>query len=1032
MAPRISLALAIHNHQPVGNFGWVLAEVYEQSYLPMLEALERHEGVRVSLHYSGPLLEWIQTERPDFIARLRGLVDRDQVEILGGGYFEPVLASLPERDRIGQLRRMGDELERLFDRRPQGAWLAERVWEPDLPTSLVASGYGWTILDDAHFRAAAIPEEDLWGPYVTEDQGQRLGVFGTEQGLRYRIPFRDVEEVIAYLRDHATEDGSRVGMMGDDGEKFGAWPTTWEHCWGSGRWVDRFFEALEADSDWLSTVTPSDWLSRHHPIGRVYVPTGSYAEMGQWALPANESLVYGDVLHRAQAEHRPEARWLRGASWRNFQVKYREINDLHKQMLRTSEKVAAMEDGPDRDRALDHLYQGQSNDCYWHGLFGGIYISHMRLATYEHLIAAEDLADAACGTSEAAERLDLDLDGFDEVRLATPGQVVTIDLDEGAGIGAWDIRAVRHAVNAVMRRRPEAYHQTLREHEATEGQATGRDDGDGHGEEPASIHDAVRVREPGLAARLHDDDHERRSALVRFLAPTATAVGWADAHEPEQSDAMDRAYELVELAPRRLVARRDATVAADGRVRVTKTVRLGGDRRAPTLAVDLDLENIGEAVVETRLGIEIDDDHARWRWESIRLVGCGWHPFRARRTGPGVGDLGDLAGQRLGRHLDRDDDLRARGRLVGAGRDHLELGRRLRARLPGSRAAAVVAAHARARRSMVGLAPARRDDDPRSSRRMSRPSLVVHGHFYQPARIDPLTGVVPPDPTAAPARDWNARIAAECYRPNAVAGNLGRISWNVGPTLADWMQEGDPVAYQGFVDGDAGANGLAQPYHHTILPLASIADRRTEIRWGLRDFEVRFGRRATGMWLPETAADSDTLRLLADEGVTHTILAPWQLAGDLDPRRPYRVDLGDGRSIVVVIYDAGLVDLGLLRSPRHHRCRLVRPRTSRAAPRRTIRRPRIAAVRRDRDRWRAVRASSGTPGPVPRPPRRPGRPRLRHRQTRGYRARRPSRDPAGDARGADLVELPSRGGAVARAVRLRSRRNMEGAAAGAA
>ena len=94
------------------------------------------------------------------------------------------------------------------------------------------AGYRWTILDDQHFRAASIPEENLWGAYTTEDQGRLLTVFGTEQGLRYRIPFGDVEDVIGYLRDHATEAGDRVGMMGDDGEKFGAWPTTYEHCWG--------------------------------------------------------------------------------------------------------------------------------------------------------------------------------------------------------------------------------------------------------------------------------------------------------------------------------------------------------------------------------------------------------------------------------------------------------------------------------------------------------------------------------------------------------------------------------------------------------------------------------------------------------------------------------------------------------------------------------------------------------------------------------------------------------------------------------
>ena len=187
---------------------------------------------------------------------------------------------------------MADELERLFGRRPRGAWLAERVWEPDLPTSLVTAGYGWTVLDDAHFRAAAIPEEALWGPYTTDDQGKVLTVFGTEQGLRYRIPFSDVDDVIGYLRDHATEAGERVGTMGDDGEKFGGWPTTYEHCWGPTGWVERFFTALEANADWLTTVTPSGWLDGHGPVGRVYLPTGSYAEMGEWALPADEALAF--------------------------------------------------------------------------------------------------------------------------------------------------------------------------------------------------------------------------------------------------------------------------------------------------------------------------------------------------------------------------------------------------------------------------------------------------------------------------------------------------------------------------------------------------------------------------------------------------------------------------------------------------------------------------------------------------------------------------------------------------------------------
>jgi hypothetical protein len=187
---------------------------------------------------------------------------------------------------------------------------------------------------------------------------------------------------------------------------------------------------------------------------------------------------------------------------------------------------------------------------------------------------------------------------------------------------------------------------------------------------------------------------------------------------------------------------------------------------------------------------------------------------------------------------------------------------------------------------------------------VSRPSLVVHGHFYQPPRVDPFSGAMPADPTAAPARDWNARISAECYRPNALAGNYGAMSWDIGPTLASWMEEGDPLAYDGFATGDAGANGMAQPFHHAIMPLAAAHDRRTEIRWGLRDFQLRFGRRPTGMWLPETAVDLATLRMLADEGIDHTVLAPWQVdSHDVDTRRPVRIPLGDGREMLAVLYD---------------------------------------------------------------------------------------------------------------------------------
>jgi hypothetical protein len=186
-----------------------------------------------------------------------------------------------------------------------------------------------------------------------------------------------------------------------------------------------------------------------------------------------------------------------------------------------------------------------------------------------------------------------------------------------------------------------------------------------------------------------------------------------------------------------------------------------------------------------------------------------------------------------------------------------------------------------------------------------RGSLAVHGHFYQPSREDPFSGRTPPDASAAPSLDWTSRVADESYAPNARAGNFGRIGWDLGPTLATWLRRERPALHDAIVAQDDGRNGMAQAYHHTILPLASVRDRRTEIRWGLRDFELRVGRRPRGLWLPEAAVDGATLRICAEEGVRWTILAPTQAGGVVDPGRPYRAGPPDA-ALTIGFYDADL------------------------------------------------------------------------------------------------------------------------------
>jgi hypothetical protein len=200
---------------------------------------------------------------------------------------------------------------------------------------------------------------------------------------------------------------------------------------------------------------------------------------------------------------------------------------------------------------------------------------------------------------------------------------------------------------------------------------------------------------------------------------------------------------------------------------------------------------------------------------------------------------------------------------------------------------------------------------------MALRSLCIHGHFYQPPREDPITGLIPLEVGAAPYKNWNERIHAECYRPNAELGNFKRISFNVGPTLFEWMESHDPDTYQKILAQDRAnlerygvGNAMAQAYNHTILPLATLEDKRTQVAWGLADFKHRFGRAPEGMWLPETAADLETLSVLANLGLQFTILAPWQAdVKQLDTSEPYRVELPDGKNIVVFFYNAELSSL---------------------------------------------------------------------------------------------------------------------------
>ena len=329
MSPAVRLVFVLHDHQPVGNFDGVIEQAYQDSYLPFLELLERHPGIRLALHTSGPLAEWFDRHHPDYLDRIARLVAERQIEIVGGAFYEPVLAMLPARDRIGQIRMSTEWLERRFQTKVTGMWVAERVWDPGMTRDIAAAGIEWTILDDSHFKAAGLPDEQLDRHWLTEGDGATLAVFPVSEHLRYVIPFAAPEATIDHLRFLASRRPGALAVFGDDGEKFGVWPDTRKACFDDG-WLETFFGLLEANADWIQMCLPSEVVREVPPAGTVWLPECSYREMMEWVLPPDSQLACIEARKTCGADPRLAgvARFLRGGSWRNFRMRYPEANDM--------------------------------------------------------------------------------------------------------------------------------------------------------------------------------------------------------------------------------------------------------------------------------------------------------------------------------------------------------------------------------------------------------------------------------------------------------------------------------------------------------------------------------------------------------------------------------------------------------------------------------------------------------------------------------------------------------------------------------
>lgn len=557
---RMSLLFGVHAHQPTGNFPEVIDQAHERCYAPFLRTLHRYPGFRFAAHFSGPLLDYLAGRYPADIELLGEMSARGQVELFGAGDTEPVLAVIPNRDRLGQIERLSAKLERRFGQRPKGAWLTERVWESTVVPALADCGIEYVTVDDYHFLCTGRRQDELHGFFSTEEDGRRIDLFPISEALRYRFPFAPAPEAVSFLEGLDVRRDGGAAVYFDDIEKFGVWPDTYEWVYEK-RWLEQFIEGV-LGSTRVVPRTFQEFHASQRTLGPIYLPTVSYVEMNQWTLPPAAAATYAGMLAQARSAGRYdiEKPFVRGGIWKNFLSRYPEANWMHKRMLGLSARVAAVASGTAtavQEGALhDLLYAAQANDAYWHGLFGGLYLPHLRRANFRNLVALEAALDLLVHRP-ASTRDDLDLDGIDELFLQNGTIQAVVSLDGSASVVEFDDYRLMQNFGDTLRRHAEHYHTLLG------GKASAADAGDGI----VSPHERVSFRQQITPADAAPDD-QAQSMLRDAFHPRAGRCTRLDhyAEVPAEGPAAEFACAVGNGSARKRIAINGETMTASWRL----------------------------------------------------------------------------------------------------------------------------------------------------------------------------------------------------------------------------------------------------------------------------------------------------------------------------------------------------------------------------------------------------------------------------------------------------------------------------------
>lgn len=516
----LDLYCAFHLHQPVGNFGEVFESHIRDVYRPLLAHLAARPEWPVIVHVSGPLFEWCERHDRGLIDDLARLSAAGRTEFLLAGFYEPVLASLSRDDRLQQVAWMREYIANRFGANETGAWLTERVWEPDLARDLVDAGVTYALVDDRHFLVSGHTRDEMSQRFRTEHDGRLLDLLPIDERLRYLIPFQTVPKIVEHMRaEHKA--GKRLAVFADDGEKFGGWPKTLEWVYGSG-WMNGFLDAMVRlqDEGTLRLVRGAQALRDAPSGGLAYLATASYHEMEEWSLPPELGVRHAAFVADVGAARMATAdnAFVRGAHWKHFLVKYPEANRAHKTMSALSVLCHARGNPPAARRAIG---RAQCNDSLWHGVFGGLYLPWLREAMWGNLAEAERLLRE--GEALNVEQRDVDGDGHDEILVHGQHVSITLSPYRGGSVETYLLLQGRENAGDALTRRIEAYHHAA----VAAGRAAASHSppsSDAASGSAPSIHD---IEHQNTLTELPPADLDVRSLLhVRVVDATLTEAQW--------------------------------------------------------------------------------------------------------------------------------------------------------------------------------------------------------------------------------------------------------------------------------------------------------------------------------------------------------------------------------------------------------------------------------------------------------------------------------------------------------------------------